>query len=114
MPPGVTEKKKFAFAYGSTKAWKAISASSSCIGSRCDPGNSNGLLRPALPMKFAMTDVSGLKTFDAPGLRMLLIVWTSVIAVAGCSFVGFAQRGSVGSGVTTPILVRSFLAGGCG
>ena len=39
-------------------------------------------------MKFAMTDVSGLKTFDAPGFGTLLIVCTSVSALWGCSLLG--------------------------
>src|SRR5256885_1497888 len=90
------ERKKFAFAYGSTNAWNATSVSSSRIGSRCDPGNSKGLSRPALPMKLAITEVSGLKTFDAPGFEPLLMVWTSVSALDGCSLVGFGPSGGAG------------------
>src|SRR5262245_7493848 len=43
-------------------AWNDTSASLSCIGGWPVKG-----FLPAAPRKFAMTDVSGLKTFDAPG-----------------------------------------------
>ena len=59
----------FAFAYGSTYAWNATSASSRFIGRRWSSGpNSKGFGCPALPRKLPMTEVSGLKTLDAPGI----------------------------------------------
>src|SRR5207302_5878766 len=78
MPPLVMERKKFPFAYGSIKAWNATSASSRFIGRRMSfAPNSYGFGCPTLPRKLPMTEVSGLKTFDAPGSDGLLTVVTS-------------------------------------
>src|SRR5438105_13563182 len=115
MPAGDNEKKKFAFAYGSTYAWNAISASSNwkVVRMSLDP-NSYGFARPALPRKLPMTEVSGLKTFDAPGFGTLFTVWTSVSAFGAGACVGVCSDVAAVGAVTGSMFVRSSLAGGGG
>ncbi len=60
-PCGPADRKKSARAYGSMTAWNETSASLSSIA-----GCSLIGFLPAAPTKFAITDVSGLKTFEDP------------------------------------------------
>src|SRR5437763_12243308 len=107
MPALVTEKKNFPFAYGSMKASNAISASSRFIGRRMssDP-NSYGFGCPTLPRKLPMTEVSGLKTFDAPGSDGLLIVVTSPMDGGG------VPAAEAAGACATSTFVRSSTAAG--
>ena len=59
-PSGDAARKKSARAYGSTIAWKLISASL-----RRSAGIGATVFRPAAPMKFPITAMSGLKIFDS-------------------------------------------------
>src|ERR1043165_4222783 len=103
MPSGVTERKKFPFAYGSMNACNATSASSRRNGARRLFGPySNGFSCPALPMKLPIAEMSGLKAFDAAGLKTLLTVWTSV------------RAGGAGALVTAVDPVAWAVAAGCG